>query len=146
VLGPEEVEDFARARRGVGVVGEADDLAGGLEQEAQRRVVLAPFEVGGGVTLGLSLGGGEVLASAVFLGFDHAHGVAIDEQHVVGRAGVGGVLAHGHAKGRSKVELPSCPARPSRPARAWVDLLPGFGFWRHACRRIARLLSPTYRR
>jgi hypothetical protein len=28
------------------VVGEADDLAGGFEQEAQRRVVLAPFERG----------------------------------------------------------------------------------------------------
>jgi hypothetical protein len=93
----EEMEDFARTRRGVGVVGEADDLAGGLEQEAQRRVVLAPFEAGGGVALGLAFDRGEVFASAVLLGLDHAHGVAVDEQHVIGRAGVGGVFAHGDA-------------------------------------------------
>jgi hypothetical protein len=53
-FGREEVEDFARTRRGVGVVGEADDLARGFEQEAQRGVVFAPFEVGGGVALGLA--------------------------------------------------------------------------------------------
>jgi len=53
-FGPEEVEDFARTRRRVGVVGKADDLARGLEQEAQGRVVFAPLEVGSGVARGLA--------------------------------------------------------------------------------------------
>jgi len=45
--------DFARTRHRVGTVGEADDLAGSLEKKAQRGAVLAPFERGIGVALGL---------------------------------------------------------------------------------------------
>jgi len=126
------VEDLARARRGVGVVGEADDLAGGLEQKAQRRVVLAPFERGGGVARGLRLGHGEVLARRVFLGFDHAAGHAIHKQHIVGGAGVGGVLAHGHARAGGEVELLHVLHHPAGLFEFVVDQLAGFGFGGHA--------------
>jgi hypothetical protein len=50
----EEMEDFARARRRVGVVGEADDLAGGLEQESAAGVLSLRHLRGGGVALGLA--------------------------------------------------------------------------------------------
>ena len=70
-LGLEEVEDFARARRGVGIVSEADDLAGGFEKKAERGVVLSPFQVGVGVALGLAFGDGNILSGAVFLGLNH---------------------------------------------------------------------------
>jgi hypothetical protein len=127
------VKDFARAGRGVGVVGEANDLAGGLEQEAQRRVVFAPFEVGGGIALGLVFNGGEVFTRAVFLGFDDAHGVAVDEQHVVGGAGVGGVFTHHHADGCAEVELLHVLNDPAGLLQLLVDLLACFGFWCHVC-------------
>ena len=54
------MEDFAGARRRVATVGEVDDLAGALEQEGQRRFVLAPLESGVGVALGLPLVRGDV--------------------------------------------------------------------------------------
>ena len=101
----EEVEDFAGTRRGVKVVGKADDLAGGLEQETQGCVVLAPFEVGGGVALGLGLNNGEVFTCTVFLGLNHACRIAIYKQHIVGWAGIGGVFTYRDANCCAKVDL-----------------------------------------
>ncbi len=76
----------------VAVVGKANDLARRLEQETQRRIVLAPFQAGSGVALGLALYDGDVFTRTVFLGFNDTHGIAIDEQHVIRRAGIGGVF------------------------------------------------------
>jgi hypothetical protein len=69
----------ALSRHRVGTIGETDELTGGLEQETQRRVVLAPFERGVGVALCLTFGDGDVLARRILLGFDHTHRMAIDE-------------------------------------------------------------------
>ena len=99
-FGLEEMEYFAGARRGVAAVGDVDDLAGGLEQKRQRRFVFAPFERGVGVALGLPLVGGDVGAFFVALGLDDdADGDAIDEPHIVSRAGVGRVVTHRGCRG-----------------------------------------------
>ncbi len=129
----EEVKNFTRAWCGVGTVGKADDLAGGLEQKAQRGAVFAPLERGVGVARGLGLGDGEVFTRAVALGLDHAHGVAIDEQHIVRRAAVGGVFAHGHARRGAQVELLHVLNDPARLLEFLVYVLAGFGFRCHAC-------------
>ena len=121
-LGLEEVEDLAGSRGRVGAVGEADDLARGLEQEAQGGVTLAPLEPGGSVALGLGLGGGQVFAGAVSLGFDHAHRVTGNEQHVIRRPGIGGVLAHRDAQTRRQVELLQILHDPTGFLQPTVDL------------------------
>jgi hypothetical protein len=59
--------------------------------------VLDPFQLGGGVVGGLVLDGGDVLAEGFLLGLDDADRLAIDEEDVVGGAGVGGVFADGLA-------------------------------------------------
>ena len=134
----EEVEELARAGRGVGVVGEADDLAGGFEQEAQRRVALAPFELGRGVAAGLVFNGGEVFTGFVALGLDHAHGFAVDEQHVVGGAGVGGVFAHRHALRGPQVQGFHVLHDPAGLGQLLVDDDARFGFRGHG-----RIIPPA---
>ena len=126
------MEDFARPRRRVRVVGEADDLARGLEQEAQGRVVLAPFEMGRGVALGLSFRRGQVFARAVLLGFDYACRMAVNEQHVVGRTAVGGIFPHGHTDACRQIELLHVLDDPAGLLQLLVNLLACLGFRRHA--------------
>jgi hypothetical protein len=104
LVGPEEVEHLARSRQRVEPVGEANHLRRGLEQKAQRLTALAPLEGGVGVALGLHFVLGQALALFVALGLDHPDRLAIDDQHVVGRAAVGGVLTHGRAAAGARVE------------------------------------------
>jgi len=123
------VEDLARTRHGIGVVSETDDLTRGFEQKAQWGVVLAPFEVGVGVALGLVFGDGEVFARAVFLGFDDPDRIAVDEQHIVRRAAVGGVFAHHDTERGTEVELLHVLNDPAGVFQLLVDLLASFRFW-----------------
>jgi hypothetical protein len=125
------VEDLARAWCGIGIFCKANDLTRRLKQEAQRCIVLAPFEVGYGVTLSLGFNNGEVFARAVFLGLDNTHGLAVDEQHIVSRAGIGGVFAYRHTHRCAEVELLHVLNDPARLLQLLVDLLACFSFWCH---------------
>ena len=84
-----EAEDFTRTRLGVAGIGEVGDDAGGFVAERQRFAVIDSFEPGGGIAFGLRLVGGEALAFFFALGFDDAKRLAVDEEHVIGGAGVG---------------------------------------------------------
>ena len=126
------MEQLARAWRRVAAIGKANHFARGFKQKRQRRAVFAPFEGGAGVALGLALGHRQVGGRVVALGFDHAHGDAVDKQHVVGRAGVGGVLAHRDAAGRAEVERFHALHHPAGLGELVVDFFTGAGFWRHA--------------
>ncbi|HEY1588598.1 MAG TPA: hypothetical protein VGG00_02605 [Rhodanobacter sp.] len=58
--------------------------------------------------------GGLVLASFVALGLDHADWLAVDEQHVVCRAGLGGVFAHRDTGAAPRLScLMSCTIQPA---------------------------------
>ena len=93
-----EGEDFARARLGVALVGEAGEDAGGLVEEGQRAAGgLDPLQFGRGVVRGLFLDRGDGVAESLLLGLDDTDGLAVHEEDVVGRAGVGGVFADGLA-------------------------------------------------
>ena len=97
-LGAMEGEDLAGAGLGIALIGEAGDDAGGLVEEGQRHTGgLNPLQLGGGVVGGLVLGDGDVGAEGFLLGLGDADRLAVDEQHVVGGAGVGGVFADGLA-------------------------------------------------
>lgn len=123
------MEDFTRTRYRVGPIGETNDLPGGLEQKTQRCIVFSPFERGIGVALGLAFDNSDVFASAVFLGLDHPHRLAVDEQHIVGRAAVGGVFAHGNANCCAEVELFIVLNDPAGLFQLLVNLLACLGFW-----------------
>lgn len=58
----------------------------------------SPFVTESDVALGLVFGGREVFTRSVFLSFDRAHGLAVNEQYVISRAAVGGLFAHGDAR------------------------------------------------
>jgi hypothetical protein len=87
----------------------------------RKGVALAPLEPGG-VALGLGLGGGQVFAGAVALGFDHAHRLTGNEQHVIRRPGIGGVLAYCDAQTRRQVELLQILHDPAGLLQPTVDL------------------------
>ncbi len=127
----EKMENFPRTWRGVGVVGEADDLAGSLNQKTQRGVVLAPFEGCGGIALGLLFGDSDIFTRAVFLGLDDAHGITVDEQHVIRRAGIGRVFAHGDTHRCAEVDLLHVLDHPTGLLQLLVDLLTCLSFWSH---------------
>ncbi|MDZ7652834.1 MAG: hypothetical protein U5L03_09920 [Burkholderiaceae bacterium] len=97
-LGRVEGKDVAGARLGVEAVGEVGFGAGGFVDEGQRP---APGRQAGGQALGVA-GGLDFHAGergALLLGFDHAGGLAVDVEQVVGGA-VAGVeleLAQRHA-------------------------------------------------
>ena len=131
-VGAQKMEKLARARCRVAAIGEADDLAGGLEQKRQRRAVFAPFEGGAGVALGLALGGDQVGGRIVALGLNHADGSAVDKQHVIRRAAVGRVFAHRHTDARTQIERLQVLQHPAGLRQLRVDGLAGFGLGGHA--------------
>ena len=100
-----EAEDFARARLGVAGVGKAGDQARGFVEERQRRLVVDPLELGGGVAFGLRFVHRQVLAFFFALGFDDADRLLVDEEHVVSRAGIGLPFAHGNTCCGAKIDL-----------------------------------------
>lgn len=108
-----------------------DNLAGAFVQEAQRRVVLAPFELGIGVALGLRLVHSEVFAGLVSFCLNDTDRLAVDEQQIIGRARICGVFAHRDTAGGAKVDrlyflnVPACVPQFS------VDLFPRASFRRH---------------
>ena len=57
--------------------------------------------------------------------------MAVDEQHVICRAGVGGVFAHRHTHRCAEVELLHVLYDPARLLQLLVNLLACFGFWCH---------------
>ena len=112
-----EIEDFARARLGIAAIGEAGDDAGALVEEGQRLLVVDPLELGGGIAGGLLFDRRDLVAPVLWLGFDDADRLLVHEQHIVGRADVGLVFAHGDARTGVEIDL-LCPERPSPPASA----------------------------
>ena len=140
-FGLEEMKDFAGAWCGVAAIGEADELASAFKQKRQRGLVLAPFERGAGVALGLRFVRGEVGALLVALGLDDAHGNAVDKQHVIGRAGVGRVFAHRNPRSRAEVDFFEVLHLPAGLRELVVDAFPGFGFWCHAYLPLQRILG-----
>jgi len=71
------------------------------------------------------------VSSLVALGLDHAHGFALDEQHVVCRACIGGVFTHRHANAGTKVQLFGVLDDPTRRLKFLVDEQTRSGFRRH---------------
>ncbi|MFG6414609.1 hypothetical protein ACG02S_11950 [Roseateles sp. DC23W] len=90
-----------------------------------------------GVALGLRLGDDELLAGVVALGLHDADRLAVHEQHIVGRTGVGRELAHRHARRRAQVEAGVVLHLPAGGAQAFIDDLAGLGLWGHVGSRIA---------
>ena len=151
-LGPMEREHPPGRRHRVEPAGEAGLGAGGLVAERQRAVHRERGQflgVGGPVLAGLGLHPDE--RAARLLGLDHPHRLALHEQHVVGRPGLGGHLPHGHAlRGghrRVLVVLNDPPAR----AELLVDLHAGAslgseivgGRFSHRCERPSYVHPPS---
>ena len=91
-------KDFARAGLGVALIGEAREDAGGLVEKGERLAgALDVFEFGGAVFGGLFLDRGDVVAERFALGLVDADRLAVEEEDVVGGAGVGGIFANGLA-------------------------------------------------
>ncbi|MEZ5627473.1 MAG: hypothetical protein R3E34_08105 [Rhodocyclaceae bacterium] len=131
------MENLTRTRHRIALVGKAGDAAGGFEEKGQGRRIELPPEPAGCVARGLGLMSGDVLARLIALGFDDANGLAIDEQNVVGRAGIGGVFAHSHAPRGAEVQGTKILHLPSSQGKACVDIGSGFGFGRHSIRTAA---------
>lgn len=91
----------------------------------------APLEVGDGVARGLGLDSGDVLPRCVALGLDDADRLAVDEQHIIGGAAVGGVFPDRDARGCAEVELFHVLHGPARLLQTGIDAAAGPGFWRH---------------
>ena len=82
--------------------------------------------LGGRIAAGLFGDAAEIRAFA--LGLDNAAGFAVDEQHVVRRAGVSVHLTHGDTKRLIKVEALYILDYPACRLKFFVDLFAGFGF------------------
>ena len=133
-LRTEEMEQLAGARRGIGAIGEIDDLPGAFVEKTQRCPGLAPFQGGIGIALGLDFVNAEVVTGLVALGLDHADRLSIDEQHVVSGSAVGRVFAHRDAESGAEVRLPGVLHNPTRKFQLAIDLFTRLGFWCHPCR------------
>ena len=59
------------------------------------------------------------------LGLDHAHGLPVDEQHVVGRTGARYQLAYGDSHAGVEVDRPVILHHPARSPQHRIDALPG---------------------
>ena len=121
-----EGEDLSAARLGVEQAREARFGAGALVQKRQwllrgRHVIGQPT----GVLFGLHLDAGE--GFALLLRFDHAHGVAVDVQQVVGRtvAWLQQKLAYGNAAGGLDIDGFRVLHGPARQGERIVDALAG---------------------
>jgi hypothetical protein len=84
---------------------------------------LHPFQFGGGVVGGLILDGGEVQAEGFLFGLDDADGVAVDEEGIIGGAGIGGVFAHGLAGAFVGVEGVFILHDPAAGAKLRINLI-----------------------
>jgi len=120
-----EAENLPRARLGVAGVGKAGDDAGGFVEEGQRLPVVDPFELGGGVAFGLGFVHGEVLTFGFTLGFDDADRLFVDEQDVVGRAGIGLPFAHGDPESGAEIDLALGLHHPAGGAQLRIDTVAG---------------------
>ncbi|MFO1269964.1 MAG: hypothetical protein U1F67_26270 [Rubrivivax sp.] len=73
-----------------------------------------------------------VFALVVGLGLDHADRPAIHQQHVVGRAAVGGVLAHRDAARRARIHGLEVLQQPAGLPQFLVDDFARLALGRHA--------------
>ena len=87
--------------------------------------VLDPFQLGCGVFAGLVLNGGDVVAESFLLGLGNAYGFSINEEHVVGRAAIGGVFADGLAFALIEVDGVLVLNGPASGAKLRVDPVAG---------------------
>ncbi len=121
----------AGPRRGVEAIGETRFHAGGLVRERQR---IAPARQAGWQTLGVFVGLSFYAAEgdAFFLGFDHAGGLAIHIQQIVGKAMAGErEFADRHAARGMDVGGGCIADEPACRLQQSDDILTGSGFWRH---------------
>ena len=115
----------------VASIGKLGDLTGAFKQKGQWLLIGAPFERGICVALGLHFMRGEVFASFITFGLNHTDGDAIHKKHVVRRAGVGAVFAHGYTQAGTQIELLHVLNHPTRVNEFLVNQLPRFFFWSH---------------
>jgi len=87
--------------------------------------VLDPFQFRDGVILGLILDGGDVLAEGLLFRLRDANGFPIEEEHIVGRATVGGVFADGLAFALGEVDGVLVLNGPTGGAELCVDPITG---------------------
>ena len=128
--GAVEREDLAAAKVGFQGVGEAGLDAGGLVRVGQRQVdVWDGFGQALGVLGGLDLDAGERVAFG--LGLDHAEGLGVSVEHVVGVAGLEGELACRDARSGGQVHRGVILHHPAALLEAAVDSLPGLLFGGH---------------
>ena len=116
-FGPMEGEDLPAAGVGLQEVGELRDRAGGLVGERQRQAVVR--QAGGQaveVLARLRFDAGERVA--LRLGLDHADGLAVGVEQVVGVAGVSGNSRTATPRARRDVHLAAVLHRPSRIVQA----------------------------
>ena len=123
-----KIEHLARTRLGVARIGETGDDAGAFVQEGQRLFVVDPLQLGRCVALCLCFMGGESLPFFFALGFDYAHRFFVHEQHVVSRAGIGLVFAHGLPQPGIQVDFLGRLNNPPRLLEQRVDGVAGFLF------------------
>ena len=124
-LRPREIEHLPGARSRVASVGETGDHPGAFIHEGQGGAVAQPLEFCGRVTPGLLLNRRDLLAPVFRLGLDHADGFPVDEEHVVGRAGICLIFTDGDAESGAEVDF-----RLDLPA----------GLFQHRVDGVARLL------
>ena len=87
--------------------------------------MLDPFQLSGGIILGLVLDGGDVVVEGFLLGLRDADGFFIDEENVVGRSAVGGVFADGLAFPLVEVDGVIVLNGPAGGAKLCVDPVAG---------------------
>lgn len=129
-LWPVEPEDLPGPGPRIANVPEPGDLAVAFVDEGQGIVILEPFEAAGGVAGRLFSHYRQILPLFRPLGLDDAHRLTIHKQYIIGRAGVGGEFAHGHAQAAAEVHLLSVLHRPAGLGQHGVDFLAGFLFGR----------------
>ena len=91
--------------------------------EWERLAIVHPLEAGSGVTAGLLLDRGDVLAPMLRLGFDHANGFVADEENVVGRTDIGLVFTNGDTGAGTEVDLLLVLNQPACLLQHQVDLV-----------------------
>lgn len=125
-----EMEDVAGTGMWIALVPEPDLVVGGLEQERQGLAIGHPaldvFALGGGITGRLF--GNTAQLSALALGLDNAAGTAIDEQHVIRRAGVGVHFTDGDPQRLIEVELLPVLNGPACRCELLINLFAGDSF------------------
>ena len=120
-----KVEQLACARLGVLPVRETGNNTGALVNKAQWGLVVDPLQGGVSITGGLLFNGGNLVTPCLGFGFNHAHSLFVHEQHIVRRADVGLVFAHGNPGAGIKIDGLAILHDPAGQTKLTIDLVAG---------------------